>query len=178
MPDERVGDAAKQAIHFRLASTDEEVEVSAADTMMSTGMLRLHWETAGDGRAALEKMLSELFILEVDRLASAAAQGRVYRVAPLQELSQRGGWTLETRPVDSPTTYRLARDGEDESVVGPRQELLLTVELLLRCALLSRPSEEEEPSWVDRARRAHGEVLHALNGHAVFEPAEDAGSGG
>lgn len=178
MPDERGGDAAEQTVRFRLPGTDEEVEVSTADNMALTGMPGLHWRTPGAGRAALEEMLSELFILEVDHLASAAAQGRVYRVAPLQELAQREGWTLESRPVNSPTTYRLTRDSKDEPAVGPRQELLLTLELLLRAALLSRPSDEEEPSWVERARRAHEELLRALDGHAVFEPADDARSVG
>ncbi|HEX5416981.1 MAG TPA: hypothetical protein VFZ25_15060, partial [Chloroflexota bacterium] len=122
----------------------------------------------GPGRDALNQLLGELFILEVDHLATAAAAGESYRVAPLTELAQRAGWTIESRVPGAPTTYRLSHDGEAIAAVGPRQELLLILELLLRCALRLFEGESDVPTWVERARLAHPKLVEALEGQEVL----------
>lgn len=157
-------------LRFRLPGTTDEAEVTVGNGV-GPGAIAARWLSPGPGRDTLNRLLSELFILEVDHLATAVAAGQSYRVAPLSELAQRAGWTVESRVEGNPATYRLGYDGEAAAAVGPRQDLLLILELLLRCALRLFASQTEVPTWVERARLAHSKLLDALQGHTLFQQA-------
>ncbi len=133
--------------------------------------VRVRWVSPGAGREALSAMLAEVLVLELDHLAEAAAAGAPFRLAPLREFATRGGWTIETRPPDQPDSYRLKQDGVPGAVEGPRLDLLLALELAVRCALLPFEGQDNPVAWVARARLVYPRLLAALHGEDPLLPA-------
>ncbi|MEI6045821.1 MAG: hypothetical protein WCS37_15850 [Chloroflexota bacterium] len=146
----------------------EEIEVSRPLGMYYPVGVSLKWLSPGAGREILNKVLSELVVLEVSHLVRAFLDGEIFYLDALEEMGNRPASTLETWLADQPDTYRLIHNG-DELVEGARLDLLLSFELLLRCAL--RPFKEiaDPPNWVKRARKVYPELTSALTGEALFE---------
>jgi hypothetical protein len=136
--------------------------------------LGLHLRWAGDGadRALLNELLSQLLVLELDHLATAAAAGQAYTVAALHELTQRPGWLLKSRLPEAPERYRLTQTARRQAGEGPRLELLLSLELATRVALASVQQQPPLPSWVARSKQAHSLLLQALRDQALFQPGQ------
>ncbi len=158
---------------FYLPSTGEKIEAYRPQGMGYPVDVRVKWLTPGDGREALNSLLSEIFILEFDHLATAIVNGEKYRIDPLRELGQREGGWLETRLESDPERYDLSRDHDRQHHQGKRLDLLLSAELTLRCALEGFEGREEPPSWVIRARKAYPKLLKALKGKELFQPRRD-----
>lgn len=156
-------------VHFALPRTQDEAEFTT-ENPMAPGNLGVRWVTPGPGREELNQMLAELLILEVDHLAVAAANGESYRVEPLRELAVRDGWSLHSKVGEEPALYQLQRDGESTVSAGPRTDLLLILELLLRMALQLYEGQPSAPTWVARARKAHPMLVAALQGHDLLQP--------
>ncbi len=162
-------EAAQLQGEFFLPSTGEEVEVYRPEGMTYPVDARVKWLTPGEGREALNTLLSEMIILEFDHLARAVVDGTKYRIDPLQELGQRvGGW-IETRLEDEPDRYNLIRDNESQPHLGQRLDLLLATELTLRCSLRGFEGQKEPPSWVLRARQVYPDLLQKLQGQELFQ---------
>ncbi len=130
----------------------------------------LRWLTPGEGREALNVLLSEILILEFDHLTTAIINGETYRVEPLRELAQREGSWLNTRLEHDPERYDLMRDDAQVHHQGKRLDLLLSAELTLRVALKSFEGQQEPPSWVVRAQKVYPLLLEALEGQDIFQP--------
>lgn len=154
---------------FALPGGDELEIVRPSGAYYPVGVIG-RWITPGEGRDALSEMLSGILVLELDHLAKAAAAGEEYRIDPLKELGNREGWQLNSSLKDNPQTYSLVKDGTTREQQGSRQDLLLTLELMLRCALKPFEKQKELPSWVVRARPAHLLLLKELKGQTLFQP--------
>ncbi len=152
-----------------LPSTGEEMEVYRPAGMTYPVDVRVKWLTPGEGREALNSLLSELIILEFDHLARAVVDGTKYRIDPLQELGQRQGGWLETRLETDQTRYDLIRDNENRHHQGQRRDLLLAAELTLRCSLQSFEGQKAPPSWVVRARKVYPDLLQTLHSIELFQ---------
>jgi hypothetical protein len=145
---------------FILPSTGEEVEVYRPEGMTYPVDARVKWLTPGEGREALNTLLSEMIILEFDHLARAVVDGSKYRIDPLQELGQREGGWLETRLETDPERYDLIRDNENLHHRGKRLDLLLAAELTLRCSLKGFEGQKTPPNWVVRARKVYADLRY------------------
>ena len=129
----------------------------------------VRWVTPGEGREALNEMLNGILVLEMDHLAKAAASGESYRIDPLKELGNREGWQLVSSLENDPQKYSLVKDGTSQEHRGSRLDLLLALELMVRCALKPFEDQAEIPSWVRRSRQVYPQVLKSLDGAALFQ---------
>jgi hypothetical protein len=152
---------------YWLPMTGEEMEVLRPSGATFPVDVRVRWITPGAGRETLNEMLANVLLFEIGKLAEAVAAGEKYDLEPLSELAQREGWQIESR-VDG-NSYRLTKHGNDQSVLGPRRDLLRALELTIRCALKPFDSQANIPKWVSLARAAHPKLLVALDGQELFE---------
>jgi hypothetical protein len=136
--------------------------------------VRVQWATPGAGREALNQLLSGVLVLELDHLAAAVAAGETFRLAPLQNLGDREGWTLDSQLKEAPDRYQVQKDDDPAVHQGPRLDLLLALELALRTALLPFEDRDDPPTWVPRARAVHPRLVAALAGQDLFVPKTDA----
>ncbi len=95
--------------------------------------------------------------------------GAKYRIDPLQEMGQRQGGWLETHLETDQTRYDLIRDNKNRHHQGQRRDLLLAVELTLRCSLQSFEGQKSPPTWVVRARKVHPDLLQTLHSTELFQ---------
>jgi hypothetical protein len=153
-----------------LPQSGDEAEVTRPSGASYPLDVRVQWLTPGPGRSALNEMLSGIQVLEIDHLATAAAEGAPFHIGALRTLGSRPAWDLVPRTDDDPATYRLAKAQEDRRHQGPRADLLLALELAVRCALTPFKTIAVPPAWVPRARQAHSKLLAALDGADPFEP--------
>ena len=155
---------------FTRPPNGEEIEVIRPQGMYYPVGVIVKWVTPGEGREALNEMLAGILVLELDHLAQAAAAGEPFRIDPLKELGDREGWNLDSRLKGNPQKYNLIKDGTKEKHQGPRLDLLLALELMLRCALKPFEDQPEPASWVIRSRKVYPQILKALEGQTLFEP--------
>ena len=149
----------------------QQVEVVRPPGIYHPVGLAVRWLTPGPGREALNEVLGGLPVLELDHLARAAAAGEPFRIDPLRQLGDREGWRLNSRLASDPTLYSLEKDGTGREQRGPRLDLLLSLELTLRCALKPFEAAAEFPTWVARSRQVYPALLAALDGEPLFEAA-------
>ena len=154
---------------FRRPETPDEADVTRPSGVSFPLDVRTRWLTPGKGRDALNEVLSEIQVLEIDHLAFAAAQGEPFHIGALRELGQRPAWDLVSRVPEAPENYRLAKECA-EPQEGPRLDLLLALELAVRCALKPFETIADIPPWVQRSRQAHSQLLASLQGLPLFEP--------
>lgn len=157
-----------QGLYTRPVSGDEIEVIRPAGMYYPVGVI-VRYVTPGEGRAALNEMLAGILVLELDHLAEAAAAGESYRVDPLKELGDREGWQLESSLTDDPSSYSLVKDETSEVHKGPRLDLLLALELMLRTALKPFERQAEIPSWVTRSRKVYPQVVKALKDEPLYE---------
>ncbi len=157
-------------MHSTLSAAGDEAEIMYATGFDNPVGMYVKWLTPGEGREALNLLLSEILILEFDHLTTAIINGETYRVEPLRELAQRGGSWLNTRLEHDPERYDLIRDDEQVHHQGKRLDLLRSAELTLRVALKGFEGQEEPPSWVERSRSVYPLLLEALDGQDIFQP--------
>lgn len=155
---------------FVRRSTDEVLVLVRPPGTSYPVDVRAQWATPGEGREALNYMLGSVHILELDRLAAAVEAGETYRLAPLREFGNREGWTLDSQLADAPGRYQIQKDDDPSAHQGPRLDLLLALELVLRAALLPFVGVEELPTWVLRTREVQPRLVAALKGVDLFEP--------
>ncbi|MBN9387637.1 MAG: hypothetical protein J0I20_06250 [Chloroflexi bacterium] len=153
---------------FTLSGGDELEILRPTGVYYPIGVIG-RWVTPGDGRTALNEMLSGILVLELDHLVKAAASGESYRVDPLKELGNREGWQLNTSLEEDPSKYSLVKDGTERAHQGPRLDLLLVLEVMMRCALKPFEGQKEPPSWVTRSRLVYPQLLKELKGQALFQ---------
>jgi hypothetical protein len=154
---------------FTRPQGEDELEVSRPPGMYYPIGVTIQWVTPGEGRAALNEMLAGILVLEQDHLARAVAAGETFRVDPLKELGDREGWVLESRLKTNPRSYSLKKDGSEKAHRGARLDLLLALEVMLRCALKPFEDQKEYPSWVTRSRQVYPLILKALGNAPLFE---------
>ncbi|UCC86431.1 MAG: hypothetical protein JSV81_16490 [Anaerolineales bacterium] len=155
---------------YVLPMTGEEMEVTRPEGWGYPLLVQVRWVTSNPGRDALTQMLADVLFLEWDRVTLAVAAGETYALAPLRELAQRPGWQIESRLPEAPDKCRLAREGEPPRE-GMRLDLLRALELTLRCSLKPFEHIASWPNWVEPTRQAYQQLLLALQGHALFQPA-------
>jgi hypothetical protein len=149
----------------------DELEVLRPAGMYYPIGVMVQWVTPGEGREALNEMLSGILVLELDHLAEAVATGETYRIDPLKELGDREGWQLNSSLKEDPQVYSLIKDGTAQEHQGARLDLLLALEVMLRCALKPFEDQAAIPSWVTRSRKVYPQVLKALDGQPLFQAA-------
>ena len=149
----------------------EEIEVTRPAGMYYPIGVTVRWVTPGEGREALNEMLAGILVLELDHLARAAAAGETFRIDPLKELGDREGWILNSRLKKDPPKYSLIKDDTGQEHQGPRLDLLLALEVMVRIAIKPFEDQTEIPSWVTRARKVYPQVLKALDGQPLFHTA-------
>jgi hypothetical protein len=145
------------------------LEVSRPTGMYYPVGVIVQWITPGEGRAALNEVLGGILVLEMDHLARAAAAGEPFKVDPLQELGNREGWVLDSSLKTDSHLYSLKKDGSKKTHRGARLDLLLALEVMLRCALQPFEDQKEYPSWVTRSRQVYPLVLKSLGDAPLFE---------
>jgi hypothetical protein len=154
---------------FKRSGSADEIEVTRPAGFSYPLDVKVEWLTPGQGRDALNRVLGGVLVLEVDHLAEAVAAGKPYTIGALQELGQRPATEVESQLPDHPDKYSLKTEGDDRTHTGPRQDLLLALELFLRTALRPFDKAATFPKWVGRSRKAHAELVKALGGQPVFE---------
>jgi len=155
---------------YILPVTGDEMEVTRPEGWGYPLLVQVRWVTSNPGRDAMTQMLADVLFLEWDRVTLAVAAGETYTLAPLRELAQRAGWLIESRLSGAPDKFRLTREG-GEPREGLRLDLLLALELTLRCSLKPFERIANWPNWVEPTRQAYQQLLPALQGHALFLPA-------
>ena len=154
---------------YILRGTGDEMEVIRPDGWGYPLLVHVRWVTSNPGRDAIAQMLADVLFLEWDKVTLPVAAGETYTLPPLRELAQRAGWLIESRLPGAPDKFRLTREGE-VSREGLRLDLLLALELTLRCSLKPFERIANWPNWVEPTRKAYQQLLLALRGHALFQP--------
>jgi hypothetical protein len=160
---------------FYRSTTGDEMEVVRPPGLTYPVGVQVRWLTPAPGRDALSELLSSMMVLEIDHFVEAVLEGGSYQIAPLQELAQREGWYYEPDELESDTDeasgkFRLTKLGETRVNLGNRLDLLLALELMLRCALEPFAGEMNVPTWVERSRQVYPQLQATLQGHDFFQP--------
>ena len=161
---------------YLLPTAGDEVEVTRPEGWGYPLVAQVRWVRSDPGREAIARMLADVLFLEWDRVALAVAAGETYTLVALSELAQRAGWLIESKLPEAPDRFRLTREG-GEPCEGMRLDLLRALELTLRCSLKPFERIADWPNWVEPTRQAYQQLLLALEGHALFQPAAAHGTG-
>ncbi len=153
---------------YQIARSFEQAEVFYLSYQYSSE-LRVRWLPEDAGHRPLNNLLAHISVMELDRLAQAAANGAAFAVAKLTDIVPRPGWDIETCAADNPAQYALQQKNESVIHRGPRRELLLLLELAVRSAIAPHIGQPPPRSWVQRLRDVHPQLLTALGEEAVFE---------
>ena len=161
---------------YVLPATGDEVEVTRPEGWGYPLVAQVRWMTSDPGRDAMTQMLADVLFLEWDRVTLAVAAGETYTLVALSELAQRAGWLIESKLPEAPDRFRLTREG-GEPCEGMRLDLLRALELTLRCSLKPFERIADWPNWVEPTWQAYEQLLLALQGHVLFQPAAARSNG-
>jgi hypothetical protein len=157
---------------YGIQNTDDRARLTEVTGGVLPIELRALWVPNDADHQLLNDLLLHVSVLELDHLAQAAADGNPYTVDPLDDLLPRPGWEIVTRLPDQPSRYTLRQLDTDAYHEGPRRELLLLLELEARALLAPHEGRPPPQEWIRRLREVYPRILAALEGEALFEPAE------
>lgn len=157
--------------HYVIPNSQDRAQLTDVAGGVLPFELRALWVPDDADHQLLNDALLHVSVLELDHLASAAANGEPYTIEPLDDLLPRPGWELVTQSPDKPSQYTLRQLDTNAFHEGPRRELLLLLELEMRALLVPHEGQPPPQEWIGRLREVYPDILTALEGEALFEPA-------